>query len=72
MTCFCVPKTHFGEVYNDKGDTSGSNTHDFALNGQVERKINHARKMPMKVELNEEMINIKPNSGTFKAIYEKK
>ena len=43
----------------------------YQCEGQVERKIHHARNMPMKVELNEEVIKIKPNSGTFKAIYYK-
>ena len=55
---------------NEQGKRS--QTHDFKLNieQQVGRKIEHASKALMKVELNEEEIKIKPNSGNFKMLSE--
>ena len=55
-----------------KEDASRIKSHDFSLNvkEQVDRKVHHAGKVPMKFKVNEEEIKIKPNSGCFKAIYE--
>ena len=46
--------------------------HNFKLNveEQVQRKIEHATKAILKVEINKEDIKIKPNSGNFKVISE--
>ena len=67
-----VASTPSQEVNIVKVDDSRSKAHDFPLNvkEQVERKILHAGRIPIKVEMNEEEIKIKPNSGSFKAIYE--
>ena len=49
-----------------------THAHDFKLNieEQVQRKIEHSVKVILKVELNEEEIKIRPNSGNLKVLSE--
>ena len=63
-----VPKM----VSTEKVNESRSKAHDIVLNvhDQVERKILHAGNSVMRVEVNEEEIKIKTNSGSFKALSE--
>ena len=59
-------------VNNVEVKPTRTQAHDFKLNveEQVQRKVGHAAKVILKVELNEEEIKIRPNSGNFKVISE--
>ena len=60
------------EVATEKVEQVRIKVHDFTLNQeeQVQRKIDHASKAMLKVEINNEEIKIKPNSGVFKVLAE--